>query len=154
MFRYCRSIMWIIWLENPFIWCIITMYSFIHWLLVTPYAIKEHGQVWLTWLMAISHYLNQCWLISNEVLWHSTLQVMHICVDKLTIVGSDNGLSPGRCQAISWTNAVIFLIGLLGTNFSENLIINQMFSFNIMRMKMSSAKWCPFWLGLIVWNLF
>ena len=25
----------------------------------------------------------------------------HICVNKLTIIGSDNGLSPGRCQAIT-----------------------------------------------------
>ena len=30
--------------------------------------------------------------------------VMHICVSKLTIIGSDNGLSPGRHQAIIWTN--------------------------------------------------
>ena len=29
---------------------------------------------------------------------------------------SDNGLSPGRCQAIIWTNAGIFLIQPLGTN--------------------------------------
>ena len=27
----------------------------------------------------------------------------HICVGKLTIIGSDNGLSPGRRQAIIWT---------------------------------------------------
>ena len=27
-------------------------------------------------------------------------QVTHICVSKLTIIGSDNGLSPGRRQAI------------------------------------------------------
>ena len=27
-------------------------------------------------------------------------RVTHICVDKLTIIGSDNGLSPGRRQAI------------------------------------------------------
>ena len=43
----------------------------------------------------------------------------HICVSKLTIIGSDNGLSPGRRQAIIWTNAGILLIGPLGTNFSE-----------------------------------
>ena len=49
-------------------------------------------------------------------------RVMHICISMLTITGSDNGLSPGRCQAIIWTNAGIFLIGHLGTNFSENLI--------------------------------
>ena len=28
----------------------------------------------------------------------------HICVSKLTITGSGNGLSPGRRQAIIWTN--------------------------------------------------
>ena len=28
-----------------------------------------------------------------------------IWVNKLTIIGSDNGLSPGRRQAIIWTNA-------------------------------------------------
>ena len=45
----------------------------------------------------------------------------HICVSKQTIIGSDNGLSPGRRQAIIWTNAGILLIGTLGTNFSEIL---------------------------------
>ena len=49
-------------------------------------------------------------------------RVTHICVNKLTIIGSDNGLSPGRRQAIIWTNAGILLIGPLGTNFSEILI--------------------------------
>ena len=32
-------------------------------------------------------------------------RVTHICVSKLTIIGSDNGLSPDRRQAITWTNA-------------------------------------------------
>ena len=49
-------------------------------------------------------------------------RVTHICVSKLTTIGSDNGLSPGRRQAIIWTNAGILLIGPLGTNFSEILI--------------------------------
>ena len=40
----------------------------------------------------------------------------HICVDKVTIIGSDNGLSPERRQAIVWTNAGILLIGPLGTS--------------------------------------
>ena len=48
--------------------------------------------------------------------------VTHICVSKLTIIGSDNGLSPDRHQAIIWTNAGLLLIGPLGTNFSEILI--------------------------------
>ena len=46
----------------------------------------------------------------------------YICVSKLTIIASDNGLSPDRCQAIIWYNAGILSIGLLGTNFGEILI--------------------------------
>ena len=38
------------------------------------------------------------------------------------LLNSDNGLSPGRRQAIIWTNAGMLLIGPLGTNFSEILI--------------------------------
>ena len=78
--------------------------------------------------------------------------VMHICVVKLTIIGSDNGLSPGRRQAIIWTNAGILLIGPLGTNFIEILIGIQTFSFKKMHLKMSSAKWRPFCLSLNVLN--
>ena len=33
-----------------------------------------------------------------------------ICVGELVRVGLDNGLSPGRHQAIIWTNAVTLLI--------------------------------------------
>ena len=74
----------------------------------------------------------------------------HICVCILTIIGSDNGLSPGRRQAIIWTSAGILLIGSLGTNFSEILIGIQIFSFKKMKLKMSSAKCRPFCLGLNV----
>ena len=74
----------------------------------------------------------------------------HFCVGKLTIIGSDNDLSPGRRQAIIWTNAGILLIEPLGTNFSESLIGIQIFSFTKMRMKMSSVKWRPFCIGLNV----
>ena len=56
--------------------------------------------------------------------------------------GSDNGLAPGRHQAIIWTNAGILLIGPLGINFSEILI--NTFSFKKMHLQMSSAKWRPF----------
>ena len=37
--------------------------------------------------------------------------VTHICLDNLTAIGSDNGLSPSQRQAIIWTNARILLIG-------------------------------------------
>ena len=67
-----------------------------------------------------------------------------ICVGKLTIFGLDNGLSPGRRQAIIWTNVGILLIGPLRTNFSEILIGIQTFAFKKMHLKMSSAKWGPF----------
>ena len=52
----------------------------------------------------------------------------HICVSKLTTIGSDNGFLPAQRQAIIWTNAGILLIGLLGTNFSEILIEIDTFS--------------------------
>ena len=73
-------------------------------------------------------------------------QVTHICVSKLSITDSDNGLSPGRCQAIIWTSAGIFLIQTLGTHFSKILTI----SFKKMRLKWSSGIWWPFCLGLNV----
>ena len=77
-------------------------------------------------------------------------RVMHICVSKQTIIGSDNGLSPGWRQAIIWTNAGLLLIGTLGTNFGEILIEIRIFSFKKMGLKVSSAKWGPFCLGLNV----
>ena len=80
-------------------------------------------------------------------------RVTHICLVKLTIIGSDNGLSPGRSQAIIWTNAGILLIGPLETNFIEILIGIQTFSFKKMHLKMSSATWHPFCLGLNVLNM-
>ena len=49
-------------------------------------------------------------------------RVTHICIGNLTIVGSDNGLSPGRRKAIIWANAGILLIGPLEIMFSEILI--------------------------------
>ena len=52
-------------------------------------------------------------------------RVTHICVSKIIIIGSDNGLSPGPRQAIICTNAGILFIGPLGINFSEILIRNQ-----------------------------
>ena len=77
-------------------------------------------------------------------------RVTHICISKLTNIGSDNGLSPGRRQAIVWNNAVILLIGPLGTNFSEILIGIQTFSLKKIHLKMSFAKCRPFCLGLNV----
>ena len=90
--------------------------------------------VWYSYLMALTH-------------WG---RVTHKCVSKLTIIGSDNGLSPGRRQAIIWTNGGIMLIGPLGTNFSEILIEIYIFSFKKINLKVSSGKWRPSCLGLNV----
>ena len=35
---------------------------------------------------------------------------MDMCVGNLTVIGSDNGLSPDRHQVIVWTNIGILLI--------------------------------------------
>ena len=68
------------------------------------------------------------------------------CVGNLTIIGSDNGLSPGRRQAITWTNVGILLIGPLGTDFSGMLMLIEIhtFSFKKIHLKMSAGKWQSF----------
>ena len=108
--------------------------------------------------------LHMCHCVSRIKLWtsmslHRVLlldclthwgRVTHICAGKLTIIGSDNGLSPVRRQAIIWTNAGIVLIRPLETNFSEISIEIHTFSFRKMHLKMSSGKWRPLCLGLNV----
>ena len=91
------------------------------------------------------------WQSWNTIMWLTHWgRVTHICVGNLTIIGSDNGLSPGRRQAIIWTNAGILLIGPWETNFSEILISIHTFSFKKIHLKISSVKWRPFCLGLNV----
>ena len=92
---------------------------------------RKHGKLWKT-------LLTHCG------------RVTHICVGNLTIIGPDNGLPPGRRQAIIWTNAGILLIEPLRTNFSEISIEIHTFSFKEMHFKMSSGKWRPSCLGLNV----
>ena len=60
-------------------------------------------------------------------------RVMHICISKLTIISSDYGLSPGRRQAIIWTNAGILSICTLGTNSSE-ILSKVCLGFNVLRL--------------------
>ena len=69
----------------------------------------------------------------------------------LTVIGSVNGLSPGRRQAIIWTNAAILLIGPLGTKFNEFLVEIHTFSFKKMHLKIPSAKW-PYQRKGITWT--
>ena len=128
--------------------------SLLSWLINARLGRNLHGSIFLSFTS---------WSSTN-VYWHSQIytktvafrhlthwgRVTHIWVSKLTITGSDNGLSPGRRQAVIWTNAGIMLIGPLGTNFSEILIEIYIFSFKKMHLKMSSGKWRPSCLGLNV----
>ena len=74
-----------------------------------------------------------CEMIEVRYMFHVSLihccRVTHICVSKLTIIGSDNGLSPGRRQATIRTNAAILLTGPLITNSSESFVEIITFSF-------------------------
>ena len=72
------------------------------------------------------------------------------CVSKLTIIGSDNGLSSGRRQAIIWTKCWDVVNCPRGTNFSEILTENHTFSLKKTHLIMSSGKWWLFCLGLNV----
>ena len=84
--------------------------------------------------------------------WHNELthwdRMPHICVSKQIIIGSDNGLSPGRRLAIIWHNAAILLIGPLATYFNEILNEINIFSFNI--FENVSSKRRPFCLCVSV----
>ena len=113
---------------------------------------KEISEIWIKRLKV----LNKMWLqifstgLNLLTRWG---RVTHICIGNLTIIGPDNGLSPGGRQAIIWTNAGILSIGPLGTNFSEILAEIITFSFKKMYLKVSSVKWRPFCLGLNVLTL-
>ena len=96
-------------------------------------------------MVSSQEHVSQCMTVLTH--WG---RVTHICVSKISIISSDNGLSPGRRQAIIWTSVGILLIGPLGTNFSEILNEIYTFSFKKMHLKMSSGKWRPFCLGLNV----
>ena len=77
---------------------------------------------------------------------------MHICVSKLTIIGSGNGLSPRRRQPIIRTTVRILLILPYEAKLSEGLIEIHMILVKKIHLKMSSAKWRPFCPGPNVIN--
>ena len=94
-------------------------------------------------------------MVHCRMMYHLTQwdRVAHICAGELTIIVSDNGLSPGRRQTIIWTNAGILLMGPYGTNFSKILIEILIFSFTKMSLKGLSATKRPFCIGLNVLKL-
>ena len=112
-----------------------------------PWDVSDCKSTW--WHQAIT-WTNAAHVLKGHMELTHWGRVTHICVSKLTIIASDNGLSPGRRQAIIWTSAGILLIEPLGTNFNEILIEMHTFSFKKMHLKMSSGKWRPFCLNLNV----
>ena len=98
--------------------------------------------IWLQFIIPLNckrstKYRTNYWTRSTLTHWG---WVTHIYVSEIIIIRPDNGLSPGRRQAIIWTNARILSIGPLGINVSESLIEIIRFSFKKMLLKMS-AKW-------------
>ena len=61
------------------------------------------------------------WIAATNIIIVNSSPPIYASVNRVSI-GSDNGLSPIRRQAIIWTNAGILLIEPLGTKFSEMLI--------------------------------
>ena len=112
-------------------------------------GISSHG--WTHWGRVTYHQsIQNCIMFLPLELY----QEVYVCVGDFTIIGWINGLSPGRRQAIIWTNAGILLIGPIGTNFNEIFFEIQKFSYKKMNLEMSSATWWPFCLGLHVLNWF
>ena len=66
------------------------------------------SRVWISNCIYIKLWCNYSTL-SRRTLTHWG-RATHICIGNLTIIGSDNGLSPVRRQAIIWTKAGILLI--------------------------------------------
>ena len=125
--------------------------------LLTPFYDKFINSWHLYWHICVSKFVAFEYIFVQRLFIKATGHSLthwgratHICVSEIIIIGSDNGLLPGRRQAIIWTNVGILLIGPLGINFSEILIEISTFSFKKMHLEMSSAKWRLFRLGLNV----
>ena len=67
-------------------------------------------------------------------------------------IGSCNGLSPVKYQAITWTNVDSWSIWPWGAYFNEILFENQMFSFKKLHLKMPSDKWQTFCSSFSMWH--
>ena len=99
---------------------------------------RQDIKTWETDLICTDIRCSVCHGLNNSC------RVTHICVGKLAIIGSDNGVSPRRRQAIIWISSGILLNEPLGANFNDILIKIETFLLMKIRLKMSSAKCCPF----------
>ena len=117
---------------------------FIHLFFFLFFFFSEDYTSWQSYCQS----LQDQWVKMSALLLTHWGQVTHICVDKFAIIGSDNGLSPGRRQDIIWTSDSILLIALLGTNFNELLIEIHTFSFKKINLKLLAGKWWLFCFSL------
>ena len=111
------------------------------WCMYLPYTV----------IILISIYMLIC-KFDND--WPSTHwgRAAHVCVSKLTVIGLNNSLSPGRHQYIIKSNDRILVIGPLRTNVGEILIESHKFWFEKIQFYISSAKQQSFGLGLNAFN--
>ena len=79
----CISIEWVHWHPFPNVVILYPLILFVECYRLTV-STSEVGSSWI----------HEYWILTH---WG---RVTHICVSKLTTIGSDNGLSPGRRQAI------------------------------------------------------
>ena len=119
-----------------------------HWFRWWLGVIKQKV-IWVNVDQNLCHHMAS--LSRNKLMYWGWM--MHIYISKLTIIGSDNGLSPVWHQAIIRTDAGILVIGHLGTHFSEIFIEIYRFSFKKMYLKTLSRKWWPLCLSLNVLTL-
>ena len=116
------------------------------------WVMGQQGSNWCPSALVPGHQKPQCWLhtytfpcIYGLTQWG---RVTHICVSKLTIIGSDNGFvawpAPSRYLNQRWNIVNRNPWNKFQWNFNQNSYIL------IKNLKMSSAKWRPFCLGLNV----
>ena len=164
--HYLYVIKWCIVKCQNLLWCmtILNVYLLrsIAWIICRLLGLSTDHPIVIPWILLIPYMIYWKRLLTTLALSWATLisiflthwgRATHICVSILPIIGSDIGLSPGRRQAIIWTNAGLLLIEPLRTKFSEMLIEIYVFSFTKMHLEMSSGKWRPFCLGLNVLNM-
>ena len=96
-------------------------------------------------VITVTFHSNKSWKLNQ---WD---RVMHMVINRTTIIGSDNGLLPGWHQAVIWPISEIVLIGTFGkNNCSETLIEMYTFSFKKMHLRFLSENCWTFCLGLNV----
>ena len=90
---------------------------------ITAYFLQEMTLVFQCCRLNILHYSDT--LLSGLLSLTNWGWVMHKCISRLTIIGSDNGLLPDRCQAIIWKKCWNITDWTLGNTLQWNLNKNS-----------------------------